>query len=359
MSVELPQATQLSPERLQEIEGYTKDDFTSDQIVRWCPGCGDYSILSQMQKLMPEVCKQRGIPRENVIFVSGIGCSSRFPYYMDTYGFHSIHGRAPTFASGLKLANPDLEVWVVTGDGDGLSIGGNHLIHALRRNIDLKIILFNNRIYGLTKGQYSPTSELGKKTKSTPHGSVDYPIHPLCLALAAEATFVGRTLDVDPKHLTSMLDRAAAHRGSVFLEVFQNCNIFNDGAFRSFADKPVRADRTLVLEHGKPMVFGKERNKGIKLNGLRPEVVEIGVGGVTEDDLLKHDENLEDPTLAYLLAKLEEGEGEPPVPLGVLRAVERPTYDALAMEQVETACAQPGAGDLQALLSAGDTWKVE
>ena len=266
---------ELSPEKLKEIEDYDRKIFTSDQIVRWCPGCGDYSILAQMQKTMPEICREQGIPRENVVVISGIGCSSRFPYYMNTYGFHSIHGRAPTFASGLKISRPELQVWVVTGDGDGLSIGGNHLIHALRRNIDLKILLFNNRIYGLTKGQYSPTSEQGKKTKSTPHGSVDYPLNPLCLALAAEATFVARTIDADTKHLAGILKRAAGHKGSAFVEIYQNCNIFNDGAFKSFADKKVRDDRTLVLEHGKPMVFGKERDKGIGIDGLKPVELEL------------------------------------------------------------------------------------
>jgi 2-oxoglutarate ferredoxin oxidoreductase subunit beta len=278
---------ELSPEKLKEIEEYDRKSFTSDQIVRWCPGCGDYSILAQMQKTMPAICQEQGIPRENVAVVSGIGCSSRFPYYMNTYGFHSIHGRAPTFASGLKISRPELQVWVVTGDGDALSIGGNHLIHALRRNIDLKILLFNNRIYGLTKGQYSPTSEQGKKTKSTPHGSVDYPINPLSLALAAEATFVARTIDADTKHLASILKRAALHKGSAFIEIYQNCNIFNDGAFKSFADKKVRDDRTIVLEHGQPMVFGKERDKGIRLDGLKPVVVDLA-NGAEESSLLVH-----------------------------------------------------------------------
>ncbi len=335
---------------------YTKADFTSDQIVRWCPGCGDYSILAQMQKVMPNVCARRGIPKENVVFFSGIGCSSRFPYYMNTYGFHSIHGRAPTFATGLKATRPDLLVWVVTGDGDGLSIGGNHLIHALRRNIDLKILLFNNRIYGLTKGQYSPTSEMGKKTKSSPLGTVEQPINPLMVALAAEATFVARALDTDTKHLQEVLERVADHKGSAFVEIFQNCNIFNDGAFESFADISVRKDRTVLLEHGKPLVFGRERNKGIRLNGLKPEVVTLGEG-VAEADLLVHDEKAKDPTLAYLLTHLNEPEF--PVPLGVFRSTERPTYDALVQQQIKEAMSRPGAGNLQALLNSGDTWTVE
>jgi 2-oxoglutarate ferredoxin oxidoreductase subunit beta len=358
MTVEINKPQDLSPEKLQEIASYTKADFTSDQTVRWCPGCGDYSILAQMQKVMPAVCEKRGIPRENVVFVSGIGCSSRFPYYMNTFGFHSIHGRAPTFATGLKVSRPELDVWIVTGDGDGLSIGGNHLIHCLRRNVDVKVLLFNNRIYGLTKGQYSPTSEHGKKTKSAPQGSVDYPINAMCLALAAEATFVARTLDNDPKHLQYVLRRASEHKGVAFIEIYQNCNIFNDGTFKGFADKPVRADRTIQLEHGMPMIFGKERNKGIRLNGLKPEVVELG-NGVSESDLLVHDEKAPDPTLAYLLARLDESDSTTPVPLGVLRAIRRPSYDEMVAEQVAIAQSKPGAGDLQAMLEGSDTWTVE
>ncbi|HVR74427.1 MAG TPA: 2-oxoacid:ferredoxin oxidoreductase subunit beta [Planctomycetota bacterium] len=335
---------------------YTKAEFTSDQIVRWCPGCGDYSILAQMQKVMPNICARHNIPRENVVFISGIGCSSRFPYYMNTYGFHSIHGRAPTFATGLKASRPELQVWVVTGDGDGLSIGGNHLIHALRRNIDLKILLFNNRIYGLTKGQYSPTSEFGKMTKSSPMGTVEKPINPLLIALAAEATFVARTLDTDTKHLQEILERTADHNGSAFVEIFQNCNIFNDGAFESFADISVRKDRTVILEHGKPIVFGKNRDKGIRLDGLQPRVVELK-DGVTESDLLVHDEKAENPILAYLLTHLNEPEF--PVPLGVFRSVAHPTYDGLLSQQVKEAMAKPGAGNLQAILGAGETWTVQ
>ncbi|MCH2374441.1 MAG: 2-oxoacid:ferredoxin oxidoreductase subunit beta [Planctomycetes bacterium] len=334
---------------------YTKADFTSDQVVRWCPGCGDYSILAQMQKVLPEVCAEQGIRRENVVFVSGIGCSSRFPYYMNTYGIHSIHGRAPTFATGLKVANPKLQVWVITGDGDGLSIGGNHLLHVLRRNVDLKVILFNNRIYGLTKGQYSPTSEIGKKTKSSPMGTVEQPINPICLALAAEATFVARTLDADPKHMQEILKRAAAHKGSAFVEIFQNCNIFNDGAFADFASRPVRQDQTLALQHGEPMVFGKEKNRGLRLNGVAPEIVDLG-DGVNESDLLVHDETVGSPTLAYLLSQLEYPQF--PVPLGVYRSIERPTYDRLLEDQVQGEAEKDGAGDLEQLLNSGDTWEV-
>src|SRR2546427_2967648 len=256
----------------------TAKDLASDQDVRWCPGCGDYSILAQMKKALAPL----GIPREKMVFISGIGCSSRFPYYMNTYGFHTIHGRAPALATGLKVTRPDLDVWVVTGDGDGLSIGGNHLIHCLRRNVDMKILLFNNRIYGLTKGQYSPTSEVGKVTKSTPAGSVDFPFNPITVALGAHASFVSRAIDVEQKHLGEMLKRAHAHRGSSFMEILQNCNIFNDGAFNDLSDKQIKAEHQLVVEHDKPLVFGKNRDKGIRMNGQRPEVVALG-NGVTEN----------------------------------------------------------------------------
>jgi 2-oxoglutarate ferredoxin oxidoreductase subunit beta len=329
-----------------------RKDFVTDQEVRWCPGCGDYSILAQTQKLMPDL----GAPKENIVFISGIGCSSRLPYYMNTYGFHSIHGRAPTIATGLKVTNPDLQVFVVTGDGDGLSIGGNHLLHAMRRNIDINIILFNNRIYGLTKGQYSPTSEFGKRTKSSPVGSVDWPVQPLSVALAAEASFVARSLDIDQKHLTSTLEKAARHKGTSFVEVYQNCNVFNDGAFMEFADKAVRADRTLHLEHGQPMVFGKERDKGIRLNGFEPEIVELG-NGVSESDLWVHDETRQDPALAFMLSRLHWPDF--PEPMGVIRAVERATYEVLVQEQVDAAREKQGEGDLEALLLEGDTWTVE
>ena len=290
----------------------TRKDFTSDQDVRWCPGCGDYSILAQVQKIFPEL----GVPKEDVVFISGIGCSSRFPYYMNTYGFHSIHGRAPAIATGLKVSRPDLMVWVVTGDGDGLSIGGNHLMHALRRNVDLKILLFNNRIYGLTKGQYSPTSEIGKVTKSTPMGSTDHPLNPLMLALGVEATFVARTIDVEAKHQQEILKRAAEHKGATFVEILQNCNVFNDGAFSALTDRETKADTQLVLEHGKPMIFGKNKDRGIRLRGMTPEVVTLG-NGISANDLLVHDEN--DPTLGFLLSRLAPPAF--PTPIGVLRGL--------------------------------------
>jgi 2-oxoglutarate ferredoxin oxidoreductase subunit beta len=332
----------------------TRKDFVSDQDVRWCPGCGDYAILAQVQKVMPEL----GVPRENICFISGIGCSSRFPYYMNTYGFHTIHGRAPAIATGLKMARPELQVWVVTGDGDGLSIGGNHLIHCLRRNVDLKILLFNNRIYGLTKGQYSPTSELGKKTKSTPLGSIDHPFTPLSVALGADATFVARTIDTEVHHLQYVLKRAAEHKGSAFVEIYQNCNVFNDGAFEYVADKENRADNQLVVEHGKPLVFGKERKRGVRLTpgALEPELVTVGENGVTEADLLKHDEREHSGALAFLLSRL--GPPDFPTVLGVVRAVERPAYDQLSIEQERATVAKRGEGDLRKLLQSGETWTV-
>ena len=329
-----------------------RKDFVSDQEVRWCPGCGDYSVLTQTQKLMPEL----GIPKEKIVFISGIGCSSRLPYYMNTYGFHGIHGRAPTIATGLKASRPELQVWVITGDGDGLSIGGNHLLHVMRRNVDIVIVLFNNRIYGLTKGQYSPTSELGKRTKSSPLGSIDYPLNPLSVALGAEATFVARSLDIDVHHIVATLERAAHHKGTSFVEVYQNCNVFNDGAFAEFADKAVRPDRTITLEHGKPLIFGKDRDRGIRLNGTTPEVVKLG-NGVTEGDLLIHDETREDPAIASILARMEYPQYA--VPLGVFRAVQRPTYEGLMEEQIKNAVSARGEGDLAALLTEGDTWTVE
>jgi 2-oxoglutarate ferredoxin oxidoreductase subunit beta len=326
----------------------TRKDFVSDQEVRWCPGCGDYAILAQVQKIMPEF----GIARENTVFISGIGCSSRFPYYMNTYGFHTIHGRAPAIATGLKVTRPELDVWVVTGDGDGLSIGGNHLIHCLRRNVDMKILLFNNKIYGLTKGQYSPTSEVGKVTKSTPAGSIDFPFNPITVALGAHASFVCRTVDVEQKHLGETLKRAHAHRGSSFMEILQNCNIFNDGAFNEVSDKQIKADYQLILEHGKPLIFGKNKDKGIRMNGQRAEVVQLG-NGITEKDVVVHDEtNL---PLAFMLANFEP---PLPTPLGVFYATTRPTFDAAANLQLEEARAKQGPGDLQGLLTRGDTWTV-
>jgi 2-oxoglutarate ferredoxin oxidoreductase subunit beta len=336
-----------------ELPTLTAADFASDQDVRWCPGCGDYSILAQMKKVMPQI----GIPRENTVFISGIGCSSRFPYYMNTYGMHSIHGRAPTIASGLKLANPDLSVWVVTGDGDALSIGGNHFLHVMRRNMDLQIILHNNEIYGLTKGQYSPTSPLSKVTYSSPMGSIDYPLRPAAVALGAEGTFIARSIDGDPHHMVEMLDRAYHHKGTGFVEIYQNCNIYNDGAFDDFMAKDVRAERMLFLKHGEPMIFGKSEEKGIRLNGLKPEVVELGKDGITEKDILVHDETLADPTIAFMLSRMDYPEF--PVPVGVLRAVQRPTYNEMLEEQLVHAVETRGAGDIQALFRQGDIWEVE
>jgi 2-oxoglutarate ferredoxin oxidoreductase subunit beta len=329
----------------------TPADFASDQDVRWCPGCGDYSILAQMKKVMSTL----GLPREQTVFVSGIGCSSRFPYYMNTYGVHSIHGRAPALATGLKSSRPDLNVWVITGDGDALSIGGNHLMHTIRRNIDINIVLFNNRIYGLTKGQYSPTSPLGKVTKSTPVGSIDNPLHPLSIAIGCEATFVARTVDVNIKHLGETLRRAAAHRGTAFVEVYQNCNVFNDGAWDYATNRETKSDTIIELEHGKPLIFGKNRDRGIRLNGMEPEIVELDKG-ISEDDLLFHDERLPEPSLAYLLSRMRHPDF--PEPIGVFRAVDRPRYDELINDQVMAARHDKGDGDLGKLFSSGDTWSV-
>jgi 2-oxoglutarate ferredoxin oxidoreductase subunit beta len=336
----------------QQVQVLTRKDFVSDQEVRWCPGCGDYSILAQTQRVMPDL----GIPKENIVFISGIGCSSRLPYYMNTYGFHSIHGRAPTNATGLKSSRPDLSVWVVTGDGDALSIGGNHFLHVMRRNVDLQIILHNNEVYGLTKGQYSPTSPFGTVKKSTPMGSIDWPLRPLAVALGAEAGFVARSLDTDPHHLEDTLARAAHHRGTSFVEVYQNCNIYNDGAFDDFSARDVRADRMLYLKHGEPMIFGKNQDQGLRLNGLRFEVVQLG-NGITEKDIQVHDETIEDPTMAFLLSRMDYPDY--PVPVGVFRAVQRPTYEALLEKQVTDAIQAEGEGDLPALLRQGDTWEVE
>jgi 2-oxoglutarate/2-oxoacid ferredoxin oxidoreductase subunit beta len=332
----------------------TRQDFVTNQEVRWCPGCGDYSILAQVQKVMPEL----GVDKEKIVFISGIGCSSRFPYYMNTYGFHTIHGRAPAIATGVKAANPELQVWVITGDGDALSIGGNHFIHALRRNVDLKIVLFNNRIYGLTKGQYSPTSEKGKINKSAPMGTIDYPLNPLSLGMAAEATFIGRSMDVDPKHLSVMVDRLAKHKGSGFLEVYQNCNIFNDGTFKNFTERDVRDERMLYLEHGKPLLFGKNKQKGIRLNvhTMEAEIVTVGENGVTEGDLIVHDENSPRSYLAYILGRFQYPDF--PVPMGVFRQVLRPTYEEMLAEQINTAVANKGQGNLHKLLHSGETWVI-
>jgi len=346
-----PAAPALSAENEAVIQ-LTRKDFVSDQEVRWCPGCGDYSILAQTQKVMPDF----GYPKEKIVFISGIGCSGRLPYYMNTYGFHSIHGRAPTLATGLKAARPDLMVWVITGDGDALSIGGNHVLHSMRRNVDFTMVMFNNRIYGLTKGQASPTSEFGKRTKSTPLGSVDTPIMPLTVALAAEASFVARSVDTHTEHIQKTLERAGRHVGASFVEVLQNCNIFNDGAWRDFTDREVRDDRMLVLEHGQPMIFGKDRDRGIRLRGLHPEVVQLG-NGITEDDLLVHDEQSPEPYLALMLSRMFWPEF--PVPVGVLRAVPRPTHDQLIADQITTAVGSGGAGDLASALNSGETWTVD
>jgi 2-oxoglutarate ferredoxin oxidoreductase subunit beta len=325
-------------------------DFASDQDVRWCPGCGDYSILAQMKKVLPEI----GATQENTVFVSGIGCSSRFPYYMNTYGMHSIHGRAPAFATGLKSTRPELSVWVITGDGDALSIGGNHFMHIIRRNVDVNIILFNNAIYGLTKGQYSPTSKVGSITKSTPRGSIDHPLNPISVAIAAEATFVARSIDTNIKHLVAMLKRAAAHKGTSFIEVYQNCNVFNDGTWDYAKDKATKDDTTVLLEHGKPLVFSGGK-KGIRLNGFTPEVVSLE--HVAQDDLLFHDEKAPNSQLAFLLSRLRQPEF--PEPIGVFRDVDRPTYDDLINSQVEDAEREKGQGDLVKLFNSGDTWTVD
>ena len=325
----------------------TRQDFVSDQTVRWCPGCGDYAILATVQKALPEL----GIPRENIVFISGIGCSSRFPYYMNTYGIHSIHGRAPTLATGLAIANPDLSIWVVTGDGDGLSIGGNHLLHALRRNVNLNIILFNNRIYGLTKGQYSPTSRLGARTKSSPMGTIEHPINPIGLALAAEASFVARSIDAHTQHLGEVLLQAARHHGSSFVEVYQNCVIFNPTEWEGLDDRRTRDDNILYLEHGQPMVFGKNRDRGIRLNGFTPEIVMLG-DGVSEADLVVHD--AQSTELGYILSSMEY-----PTPMGVFRSVsDHPTYTDGLMGQIADAQAKRGRGNLDELYRAADLWTV-
>ena len=335
------------------ISALTRKDFVSDQMIRWCPGCGDFAILATVQKLLPTL----GIPREKYVFVSGIGCSSRFPYYMNTYGFHTIHGRAPTIATGIKCTRPDLQVWVVTGDGDALSIGGNHLIHALRRNVDLKILLFNNRIYGLTKGQASPTSEMGKKTKSTPMGSIDHPINPISIALASEATFVARAVDTDLTFLGNVLAQAAAHKGSAYIEILQNCIVFNDGAWNDVSDKATREDKIVRLEHGKPLIFGKDQNRGIRLKGLTPEVVDFEKGNPPKD-LLVHDQHASSPTLAYILAEMGMEQPNLPVPQGVFRSVQRPALHELMDEQV-SAAKKTAPADLQRLLTGAETWVVQ
>lgn len=326
-----------------------KKDFQSDQDVRWCPGCGDYAILAQFQKVFPEL----GIPKEKFAVISGIGCSSRFPYYMNTYGFHTIHGRAPAFATGLKLARPELSVWVITGDGDGLSIGGNHLIHVVRRNVNLNITLFNNRIYGLTKGQYSPTSEVGKRTKSSPQGSVDSPFKPLSVVLGAEASFVARTIDREQKHMAAMLRRVEAHKGASFLEIYQNCNIFNDGTFSNLTDKSIKANHQLIVEHGKPLTFGADDEFGIVFEGFSPKVVRVADVGL--DAIVVHDER---GSMPYHFALARMGGDGLPTAIGVIRAVDRPTYDEGVQAQVQSAIEKHGRGDILNLLKNTDTWRV-
>jgi 2-oxoglutarate ferredoxin oxidoreductase subunit beta len=335
-----------------ELPIYTKKDFQTDQEVRWCPGCGDYAILNAVQSVFPEL----GIPREQFVVVSGIGCSSRFPYYMNTYGFHSIHGRAPAVATGIKIARPDLEVWVATGDGDSLAIGGNHTIHMLRRNVGIKVLMFNNRIYGLTKGQYSPTSEIGKKTKSTPFGTADRPFDPLALAVGAGATFVARSVDVFQTHLKETLRKTAAHRGAAYVEILQNCNIFNDGAWNEVTEKEARSEHVVELEHGKPLIFGRNRDKGIRLNGLEPEVVKLG-DGISEKDLLVHDEHNPNPNYAFVLAMMDTMPGFP-TPLGVFRSWDLPRYEDVMAAQVRDITAKRGPGDIDKLLRSGDIWEV-
>jgi 2-oxoglutarate ferredoxin oxidoreductase subunit beta len=332
----------------ESLPAYTPKDFTSDQDVRWCPGCGDYAVLAAVRKTLPKL----QIRREDYVFVSGIGCAARFPYYMETYGLHGIHGRAPAFATGIKLANPDLEVWIVSGDGDLLSIGGNHTLHAMRRNVDINILLLNNRIYGLTKGQYSPTSEFGKKTKSTPDGSPDYPVNPLTLAVGTGCTFVARCIDIDAKHLEELMLRAAKHSGTSLIEVYQDCNIYNHQAWFYASQKETRPDATILVEHGKPMIFGAARDRGLRMNGHRLEVVPLG-DGITEKDLLVHDET--DRGLAFLLAQLSRPD---PEPLGVIYRAPAESYDRIVQRQMRESVEARGEGDLQALISSGETWTV-
>ena len=338
-----------------EAKTLTRRDFTSDQDVRWCPGCGDYSILANIQRVMPEL----GIPRENFVFVSGIGCSSRFPYYMNTYGFHTIHGRAPAFATGIKSSRPDLSVWVITGDGDGLSIGGNQLLHTIRRNVDLQLLLFNNQVYGLTKGQYSPTSPVGMKSKSTPDGSIDHPVDPIRFALGAGATFVARSIDVDAPHLQNTLRRAHEHKGLSFVEILQNCPVYNDDVWIEVEERRQRVEAALVLEDGQPLVWGPEdHRRGIRISDGIPSIVSLGAG---EDPVSKgiaaHYERHETPAYAFALASLQRPAF--PLPIGVFRAVEKPTYESMLEQQVTNAIERRGKGDLTELLHSGDTWIVE
>lgn len=332
---------------------YTKKDFTSDQTVRWCPGCGDYAILTAVQNAMPKIHHRR----EDIVFVSGIGCSSRFPYYMNTYGFHSIHGRAPAVATGVKVANPHLDVWLVSGDGDSYSIGGNHFIHALRRNIGIKYLIFNNEIYGLTKGQYSPTSKVGTVSKSSPYGSVDRAFNPASLALGAEATFYARVADTSPKDMSEIFVAASNHRGTALIEILQNCLVFNDKVHAPITAREVREDNQLWLEHGKPMIFGAAKNKGIVMNGFEPKVVTIGENGVTEKDILVHDAHAAHPFLALMLSRMTLPQF--PVPMGILRQIEQPTYEDQVNSQIKAVIEKKGPGNLQKLVTGNDTWTVQ
>ncbi len=336
---------------LQVIDlNYTAKDFASDQDVRWCPGCGDYSVLAQVQRTLPSL----GVRKEDIVFVAGIGCSSRFPYYMSTYGFHGIHGRALAIASGLKSSHPNLSVWVATGDGDCLSIGGNHFIHTLRRNLDLNVLMFNNQIYGLTKGQYSPTSRHGQKTRSSPLGAIDHPFNPALVALGAEGTFVARSMDRDPKHLMYTITRAAKHRGTSYVDVFQNCNIFNDGAFELYTEKETKADNAIFIEHGKPLVFGANNDKGIKLDGFRPKIVSLSE--YSQDDLLVYDEKSKE--LAFILAHMNDTPGFP-MPFGVFLDIDRPVYEEELSQQIGYSIRKDGRGTLRDLFMDGNTWELE
>jgi 2-oxoglutarate/2-oxoacid ferredoxin oxidoreductase subunit beta len=332
----------------------TSKDFATDQDVRWCPGCGDYSILKQVHTILPQL----GIPKENIVFISGIGCSSRFPYYTETFGMHSIHGRATAIASGLKASRPELSVWIVTGDGDALSIGGNHTIHLLRRNFDVNVLLFNNQIYGLTKGQYSPTSEESKITKSTPYGSVDHPFNPIALALGADATFVARSMDRDPGHLQSTLLASYKHKGASFLEIYQNCNIYNDGAFEVFTEKSTKKEHTLFMVHGKPLVFGDNNDKGIRLDGMKPEVVTIGEK-YSLDDLMIHDET--DLNKAWIVSRFfdnQQKENYLPRPFGIFYRADRPCYGEVMKRQLDSIMGKKGPGNLDKLLAGNETWAI-
>ncbi|MCP5464126.1 MAG: 2-oxoacid:ferredoxin oxidoreductase subunit beta [Deltaproteobacteria bacterium] len=338
--------------KVDEKKKLTKKDFTSDQAVRWCPGCGDYAILTAVQNALAEIGKDK----DDIAFISGIGCSSRFPYYMETYGFHTIHGRAPAFATGLKVANPEIDVWVISGDGDSLSIGGNHFIHSVRRNVNVKYLIFNNEIYGLTKGQYSPTSRVGTVAKSTPYGSLDRAFNPASLTIGSEATFFARVADSSPKDMKELFVQLAQHKGNAVVEILQNCVIFNDKIHADITDREVRDDHQLRLEHGKPMIFGKEGNKGIVLEGASFKVVTIGENGVKESDILVHDAKRQDPTIAFMLSRMRLPEF--PVPMGIFRQVEESTYDEDVNKQVADVKTKKGKPDLQKLLNAGETWTV-